>query len=424
MLGDGGHPAEGIEHGEGGEKGDDGAVAAAFAEGEDRRVGEVVVAPRDVAGDFERELVGEGKRGRDLASGKRFDFGGWELGEGGATGAGVGIVEGGDHAAAALEGGCGKGCGIEAGGEEVGEVFAQGGDGGEVLGEWTGDDGRCHVAHVGLLAKALSSRINCRAIRLWEGAMEIAGKVALVTGAGSGIGRACAERLAREGAKVVVVDVDVAGGEETVRRVTAAGGEAAFVRGDVGTPEGIAETFRAAKRVFGRLDIVHNNAGIMTGDTPGWPDAPLEKVFRVIAVNTSGVVMGTRAAVEAFREHGEGGVVVNTASIAGLGPLPFDPVYAASKAAVIHFTKSCAILKELENVRVNAVAPGMVDTPIIAKTGDGTRPAKWLEPSLEGAVLLPPERIAEEVVRLIRDDTLAGEVSVVMHESAQPAAGG
>lgn len=254
--------------------------------------------------------------------------------------------------------------------------------------------------------------------------MEIAGKVALVTGAGSGIGRACAERLAREGAKVIVVDIDAAGGVETVRRIAAAGGEAAFVPGDVGTPEGIAETFRAAKRVFGRLDIVHNNAGIMTGDTPGWPDAPLEKVHRVISVNTSGVIMGTRAAVEAFREHGEGGVVVNTASIAGLGPLPFDPVYAASKAAVIHFTKSCAILKELENVRVNAVAPGMVDTPIIAKTGDGTRPAKWLEPSLEGAVLLQPERIAEEVVRLIRDDALAGEVSAVMHESAQPAAGG
>lgn len=254
--------------------------------------------------------------------------------------------------------------------------------------------------------------------------MEIRGKVALVTGAGSGIGRACAERLAREGAKVVVADVDRAGGEETVRRIAAAGGEAAFVQGDVGTPEGVAEMFRAAKRAFGRLDIVHNNAGIMTGDTPGWPDAPLEKLHRVMSVNAAGVVMGTREAVAAFREHGEGGVVVNTASIAGLGPLPFDPVYAASKAAVIHFTKSCAILKELANVRVNAVAPGMVDTPIIAKTGDGTRPAKWLEPALEGAVLLRPERIAEEVVELIRDDGLAGEVRVVMHESAQPGAGG
>lgn len=254
--------------------------------------------------------------------------------------------------------------------------------------------------------------------------MEIAGKVALVTGAGSGIGRATAERLAREGAKVVVADIDAAGGEETVRRVAAAGGEAAFVQGDVGTPSGIAELFRAAKHVFGRLDIVHNNAGIMTGDAPGWPDAPLEKVYRVISVNTAGVVMGTREAVAAFREHGEGGVVVNTASIAGMGPLPFDPVYAGSKAAVIHFTKSCAILKELENVRVNAVAPGIVDTPIIAKTGDGTKPAAWLEPSLAGAVLLPPERIAEEVVRLIRDDSLAGEVSVVMHETtAVPAQG-
>lgn len=277
----------------------------------------------------------------------------------------------------------------------------------------------------GRLAKQLSRRINFGDFSARRGSVvDIAGKCALVTGAGSGIGRATALELGRRGAKVVVGDIDEAGAAETVRQLTAAGAEAAYVIGDVGSPEGITALFRGAERVFGRLDIVHNNAGIMTGDTPGWPNAPLEKIQRVLAVNAGGVFMGTRAAIDAFRAHGEGGVVINTASIAGMGPLPFDPVYAGTKAAVIHFTRSCAILKELENVRVNAVAPGMVDTPIIAKTGDGVRPAGWLEPSLAGAILLPPSRIAEEVVRIIEDDSLAGEVVVVMHETAEsPAAG-
>ena len=155
----------------------------------------------------------------------------------------------------------------------------------------------------------------------------------------------------------------------------------------------------------------------MTGDTPGWPHAPLEKVDQVIRVNTSGVIMGTRAAIDALRRRG-GGAIVNTASIAGLGPMPFDPVYAASKAAVILFTKSCAMLKETESIRVNAVLPGMVDTPIIAKTGDGSRPAAWLAPALAAAKLLPPEAIAEKVLAFARDDSLAGETEVVMHESA------
>ncbi len=245
--------------------------------------------------------------------------------------------------------------------------------------------------------------------------MEIRGKAALVTGGASGIGRACALRLGREGARVAVVDLDQEGGEATAAAIREAGGEAVFIEADVGTPEGVALAFARAVAALGRLDIVVNNAGIMTGDTPGWPDAPSRRLLQVLSVNAGGVVMGTREAIAAFRKHGEGGVVVNTASIAGLGPLPFDPVYAASKAAVIHFTKSCAMLGELEGIRVNAVAPGMVDTPIIAKTGDGTKPAAWLEPTLAEATLLEPERIADEVTAIIRDDALAGEVRVVMH---------
>ena len=250
--------------------------------------------------------------------------------------------------------------------------------------------------------------------------MEIRGKTAIVTGGASGIGRASALALAREGACVVVADLDANGGRETVRLITLAGGEATFVESDVSTPTGIEALFSAAEKSYGGVDIVHNNAGIMTGDTPGWPDAPLEKIFSVITVNAAGVLMGTRQAVQMMRKRG-GGAVVNTASIAGLAPMPFDPIYAASKAAIILFTQSCAILKDTENVRVNAVLPGMVETPIIAKTGDGTTPAKWLEPALQGAKLLAPEEIAAVVLEFVRDDSLAGETRVVMHGTTAPA---
>lgn len=249
--------------------------------------------------------------------------------------------------------------------------------------------------------------------------MEITGRVALVTGASSGIGRATALALARAGAALTLVDVDEDGGRETARQVEALGGEALFVRADVSLPADTERMFAEAERRFGGVDIVHNNAGIMTGDAPGWPDAPLAKLAQVIAVNLGGVVLGTRAAVDALRRRG-GGAVVNTASIAGLGLLPNDPVYSSSKAGVIHFTKCCAALAESDGIRVNAVVPGMVDTPIINKTGDGTKPPDWLRPFLEATPLLPPERIADEVLALLRDDALAGETRVVVPDEGRP----
>ena len=247
--------------------------------------------------------------------------------------------------------------------------------------------------------------------------MDIAGKIAIVTGAGSGIGRASALALAREGARVIVSDIDDAAGAETVELIRKTGGEATFVRADVSSPAAIEALFSAAVDGYGRVDIVHNNAGIMTGDTPGWPDVPLDKILKVVATNAAGVLMGTRQAVQTMRASG-GGVVVNTASIAGLSPMPFDPVYAATKAAVILFTQSCALLKDTERVRVNAVLPGMVDTPIIAKTGDGRTPAGWLEPALAGADLLKPDEVANVVLDLGRDENAAGETRIIMHRSA------
>ena len=242
--------------------------------------------------------------------------------------------------------------------------------------------------------------------------MNIGGKIALVTGAASGIGRATALALAKEGASVAVADLDEAGGAESVRLITAAGGKASFIKADVSTPAGVRAMFDAVGAVYGGIDIVHNNAGIMTGGNPNWPDASLEKIALVINVNVAGVVMGTREAVARMRARG-GGVVVNTASIAALGPMPMDPIYAATKAAVVLFTQSCAMLAETEKVRVNAVLPGMVDTPIIAKTGDGTTPAPWLAPAIAATKMLQPEDIAAAVIDYVKDDSKAGDHRIV-----------
>ena len=245
--------------------------------------------------------------------------------------------------------------------------------------------------------------------------MNIAGKIALVTGAASGIGRATALALAREGASVAVADVDEAGGAATVAQITSAGGKATFIKADVSTPAGIRQMFDDVERAYGGVDIVHNNAGIMTGGAPNWPDASLEKVAAVISVNVGGVIMGTREAVARMRKRG-GGAVVNTASIAALGPMPMDPVYAATKAAVVLFTQSCKMLDETEHVRVNAVLPGMVDTAIIAKTGDGTKPAKWLEPAIAATKMLQPEEIAAAVIDYVKDDSKAGDHRIVTNQ--------
>ena len=243
--------------------------------------------------------------------------------------------------------------------------------------------------------------------------MEIEGKVAIVTGAASGIGRATALALAAEGATVVVADVDAGGGAATVGEITGADGSATFVACDVTSPESVRNLFAEAEAAYGGVDIVYNNAGISSGE-PHWPDANLERIAEETHINTSGVMMGTREAIQAMRKRG-GGVIVNTASVAGDGHLPFDPMYSATKKAVMSFTQSCAPLAETENIRVNAVSPGMVRSAFQGKTGDGDRPASWLLPSIERNrdMILEPEAIAEAVLDFVKDDSKAGEIRTV-----------
>ena len=238
--------------------------------------------------------------------------------------------------------------------------------------------------------------------------MDIQGKVALITGAGSGIGRATALRLAREGAALAIVDIDDAGGRETVSQIEAADGRAAFVRADVTSPADARSMIAFAEEAFGGLDILHNNAGIISAPS-SFPDAEPERWIPVLEINLRGVILGTQFGIQAMRKRG-GGAIVNTASMAGIGyGFPPDPVYAASKGGVVLFTASLAPLKDELNIRVNCVCPGVVDTPMTQR-GRAQAPAEQQQ-AAERMRLLPllqPEEIADAVVEFIQDDSLAG----------------
>ena len=188
--------------------------------------------------------------------------------------------------------------------------------------------------------------------------------VALVTGAGSGIGRAIALRYADAGAQVVVSDVDDDGGHETLRQIKEGGGEATFVRADVSDPEACVDIVRVAVEAYGRLDIACNNAGI-GGEQKMTADYPVEAWQRVIAINLSGVFYGMRAQIPAMLASG-GGCIVNVASILGRVGFATAPAYVAAKHGVVGLTKTAAIEYSAQGVRVNAVGPAFVQTPMIA----------------------------------------------------------
>ncbi len=230
--------------------------------------------------------------------------------------------------------------------------------------------------------------------------MEIRGKVAVVTGGGSGIGRATALRLARAGASVVVADVDEAGARETVACIERDGGAAVPVRADVTRAADVQHMLALAAERFGGLDILHNNAGVTTG-TLDFAGATMDQWQRVLDVNLRAVVLGTHLALPLLRKRG-GGVIVNTASLAAFVGFPPDPVYAATKAAVVMFTHSLGPLAA-EGIRVNCICPGVVNTPMLTRS-QGDEPPDWL-----GSVpLLEPEAIADGVLQLIADDAVAG----------------
>ena len=192
--------------------------------------------------------------------------------------------------------------------------------------------------------------------------MRLEGKVAIVTGASSGFGRATAERFAREGARVVVADLDEPGGIETVRRVAAAGSEAELVVGDVSTFEGAEAAVERAVSRCGRLDVLVNNAGIAQSDLADTWDTTEEKWDRVIRVNLRSVYACSKAAIPRMLALGAGSVV-NVASIAASVSVG-GAAYAATKCAIVSYTQHVGRELADRNVRVNCVSPGFMRTPM------------------------------------------------------------
>lgn len=242
--------------------------------------------------------------------------------------------------------------------------------------------------------------------------MDIKGKNALITGSAAGIGQATAFALADAGAAgIALADLDEHGLAETANIIEQKGVKAVTAKVDVTDANQQLKFFEKAERDLGGLDIVHNNAGTICGE-PIWPESSLDKIGLVVSVNLIGVMYGTRIAIDYLSRRG-GGVIVNTASTASLGPMPADPMYSATKTGVVNLVQASSGLAGSHNIRVNAILPGMTQTQFIDRTGDGTKPAEWLGPALAHATMLTPDQIAEGVLTLIADDERAGECLIV-----------
>lgn len=226
-------------------------------------------------------------------------------------------------------------------------------------------------------------------------------KVALVTGASSGIGRAVALAWAREGAKVVVSDVNAEGGEETAALVHATGGDALFVAADVGRAADVEALVRRAVEQYGRLDVACNNAGIGGPQAPT-ADYPLDGWAQVININLSGVFYGMKYQIAAMLGNG-GGSIINMASILGSVGFATAPAYTAAKHGVVGLTKAAALEYSARGVRINAVGPGFIHTPMIS----GLEQDAGVQALLVGAHpvgrLGQPEEVAELVTWLASD---------------------
>jgi NAD(P)-dependent dehydrogenase (short-subunit alcohol dehydrogenase family) len=223
------------------------------------------------------------------------------------------------------------------------------------------------------------------------------GKVALITGAGSGIGREAALGFARGGAKVVVSDVSDAAGAETVSLIEQAGGSAIYVRANVAEAAEVEAAVAAAVEAFGGLNIVVNNAGI-GGEAALTGDYPLEGWHKVIDINLNGVFYGMRYGIPAILASG-GGSIVNVSSILGLVGWATAPAYVAAKHAVSGLTKAAAVEYAQQGIRVNSVHPGFIATPLL--TNAGITSGSDLEAFIAGKHAMNRLGTAAEVANLI-----------------------
>jgi NAD(P)-dependent dehydrogenase (short-subunit alcohol dehydrogenase family) len=242
--------------------------------------------------------------------------------------------------------------------------------------------------------------------------MRLKDKVAIITGAGQGIGEATAFRMAEEGARVVVSDIAEDTGEAVAARIRAQGADAAFVRADVSVRDDVRALMAAAVDAFGRLDILHNNAGVHETNFTGEAQSHEldEEIWdKVVSINLKGTWMCSKYAAPLLAEAG-GGAIVNAASIGGMVGYPMGGAYGPSKAGVIQLTRVMAIELAPQGTRVNSYAPGNTDTPMVQKYYASGPPEEreMVKQQLLGTHLFPrmpdPTEVANLVVFLASDE--------------------
>ncbi len=228
-------------------------------------------------------------------------------------------------------------------------------------------------------------------------------RVALITGGSSGIGRATALAFAREGAKVAVADYVVEGGERTVKMIKDAGGQAVFVKADVSRAKEVEAMVKKTVETYGRLDCAFNNAGV-EGKIANTAECSEENWDRTIAINLTGVWLCMKYEIPEMLKQGRGSIV-NTASVAGLVGFVGLPAYNASKGGVVQLTRTAALEYAKSGIRVNAVCPGVIRTPMVERLLDGSN--QYNESMLTAGEPVgrmgKPEEIAEAVVWLCSD---------------------
>ena len=231
-------------------------------------------------------------------------------------------------------------------------------------------------------------------------------KVAIITGGAQGMGAVTAELFAKEGAKVVIADFNEEKGIEQTNKIKAAGGECSFVKTDVSKSEDVKNMVKFTVDTYGRLDIAINNAAITPDDKP---IADFDEAYwdRLMSVDLKGVALSLKYEIKQMMEQGNGGSIVNTSSVSGIRPQPGTPAYIAAKHAVIGLTKSAAMDYSPHNIRINSVAPGAIDTPMLrgALEQFNLNPEEYAKQLSMLGRFAQPEEVAHANLWLASDDS-------------------